>query len=176
MTYTSPLSNILFPERTVPAPPLPQAGTTLQDYSVSYVYCGDFIDVVVVLSTWKNGGVTSYVQHLCFYDALNNAFTYTAGNMNLSVPYTGDLINPSSHINITAVASSFKDRFYILWKNKNSQAVELSVFSHSYAFSMLTVTLLENVQILANAQGYLGDGLIISTKLNLVLVTQKNSE
>ena len=96
--------------------------------------------------------------------------------MNLSVPYTGDLINPSSHINITAVASSFKDRFYILWKNKNSQAVELSVFSHSYAFSMLTVTLLENVQILANAQGYLGDGLIISTKLNLVLVTQKNSE
>ena len=174
LTYISPLSTTLFPERTVPAPPNPPGNTTLQDYSVSYVYCGDFIDVVVVLSTWKTGGVTSYVQHLCFFDAINNAFTYTAANMDLSVPYTGDLINPSSHINITAVASSFRDRFYILWKNVAT--VKLSVFSYSYANSTLTVTMLETVQISANAQGYLGDGLIISTKLNLVLVTQKNSE
>ena len=130
----------------------------------------------MVLSTWKTGLVTKYVQHLCLFDAINKAFTYTAINTKLDVPYDGDLINPSSHINITAVASSFKDRFYILWKNVISQDVELSVFSHSYSNNVLTVVMLETVPISANSQGKLGDGLIISTKLNLVLVTQKNSE
>ena len=93
--------------------------------------------------------------------------------MDLSTPYSGDLINPSSHINITAVASSYKDTFYILWKNIGSGDVKLSVFSYSYSAPTLTVSMVDTVDVSA-AQGKAADSLVVSTKLNLVLLTQKN--